>query len=91
MGTFLKIVGIIVLIFGIIVIVFSLFGLGRFLGFLGTQEMTGESNTMMPWMNWTLAGNIGGAVGGVIFIIGGAALYCLGTIYNNVKEIKARQ
>lgn len=90
MGTFLKIIGIITLVFGIIVIVFTLLGMSRFLSFLNAPNMLNESATMMPGMSWTIAGNIGGVIGGLVIIIGGAALYCLGAIYNNVIGIKAR-
>lgn len=89
MGTFLKIVGIAVLIFGIIVIVFALLGMGRYFSFLSTPDISGESTPMIPWMSWSIAGNIGGAIGGFIVVIGGVALYCLGTIYNIVIDIKA--
>ena len=91
MGTFLKVIGIIVLIFGVIVIVFSLFGFGRFLNFMSTPGVTDESTTMMPWTGMAMAGGIGGAIGGLAIIISGVALYCLGTIYNDIKNIKARQ
>ena len=90
MGTFLKIIGIITLVFGIIVIVFTLFGISRFLSFLTVPNLPNESSTMMPGTSWAIAGNISGAIGGLVIIIGGAALYCLGAIYNNVIGIKAR-
>jgi multisubunit Na+/H+ antiporter MnhG subunit len=90
MGTFLKIIGIITLVFGIIVIVFTLFGMSSFLSFLTVPNFPNESTTMMPGTGWTIAGNISGAIGGFVIIISGAALYCLGDIYNNVKEMKAR-
>jgi len=43
----------------------------------------------MPGTSWAIAGNISGAIGGLVIIIGGAALYCLGAIYNNVIDMKA--
>ncbi len=90
MGTFLKVIGIIVVVFGILVVVFSLFGAGRFLNFMTSPGTTEESAPMMPWTGMALAGGIGGALGGLGILIGGVALYCLGTIYNDIKDIKAR-
>jgi len=90
MGTFLKIIGIIVFVFGIIVIVFTLFGMSRFLSFLSSPNMPSESTPFMPGMNWTIAGDIGGAIGGLVILVGGAALYCLGAIYNNIMDMKSR-
>ncbi|NLJ48255.1 MAG: hypothetical protein GX428_01510 [Candidatus Atribacteria bacterium] len=90
MGTFLKIVGIIALVFGIIIIVFTLFGMSRFLSFLTASNLPNESSTMMPGTSWKIAENIHGAIGGLVIIIGGVALYCLGAIYNNVMDMKTR-
>jgi hypothetical protein len=52
-------------------------------------NLPNESSTMMPGTSWAIAGNISGAIGGLVIIIGGAALYCLGAIYNNVIDMKA--
>lgn len=90
MGIFLKIFGIIILVFGIIVIVFTLFGMSRFLSFLNSPYVSNESNAMMPGMSSAITGNIGGVIGGLVIIIGGVAVYCLGAIYNSVMDIKAR-
>ncbi len=93
MGTFLRIVGIIVMIFGIAVAVFSVLGLGSFMQFFqsSSSEFTpfeGEEfppmQEMRPWMG----GAVGAALAGFGVFVGGAALFCLGSIYNEVRKMR---
>ncbi len=95
MGTFLRIVGIIVMIFGIAVAVFSILGLGSFIQFFQSSSsefapFEGEEfppmQEMRPWM-W-MGGAVGAALAGFGTFVGGAALFCLGSIYNEVRKLR---
>ncbi|MEI6158007.1 MAG: hypothetical protein WCP87_06560, partial [Atribacterota bacterium] len=87
MGTFLRVIGIIVIIIGIAVMVFSFIGTGGLLNFMnknmGTSFAPGtDQNVTIPWVGMALAG-AGGAIGGFAILIGGVVLLALGTIYND--------
>lgn len=98
MGTFLKVVGIIVLVFGVIFIVLSVIGMGSFLGMLTSSyplPSPGEENfppmptpPMMGGLAWM--GGIGGIVAGFGIIVLGVALFCIGAIYNDVRVLRGR-
>ncbi|MEN3186499.1 MAG: hypothetical protein ABDK94_03740 [Atribacterota bacterium] len=98
MGTFLKVVGIIVLVFGAIFIVLSVIGMGSFLEMLTSSyplPSPGEENfpmTPAPPIMGGLAwmGGIGGILGGFGIVVLGVSLFCIGAIYNDVKALKGR-
>ncbi|MGQ9473860.1 MAG: hypothetical protein ACUVQZ_08605 [Candidatus Caldatribacteriaceae bacterium] len=95
MGTFLKVVGIIVLIFGILFIILLVVGMGSIFGLRSlTQPYTlpspGEENfpptPFVGGLSWL--GGIGSIVGGFGIIVCGVVLFCIGSIYNDVKNLR---
>ncbi|MGB9553634.1 MAG: hypothetical protein ACPL7L_04600 [bacterium] len=95
MGTFLKVVGIIVLVFGALFIVLSVVGMGSLFGGLYRSfpmPSPGEENFPggpllggLAWMS-----GIGGIVGGFAIIVLGITLFCIGSIYNDVRFLRGR-
>lgn len=91
MGTFLKVAGILVLIAGIVMIFLSVAGmwwLGYWTSPPGAQEE--EQMLPLPWGMVALAERLGAVAGGVLVFLAGAALFCVGSIYNDIKELKSR-
>ncbi len=92
MGTFLKVVGIIYIVLAILLLILSLIGLITSQSF--TQSLLQNINTEeYPFIqNIINAGFLLVIILSIIFIlplvIFGVALFVLGTIYNDVKELK---
>ncbi len=99
MGTFLKVIGVAFFCLGIVAIIFSLIGMSKpkspsyyslpppgedFYPFPEEEFFSSTSDFFSK-----LAG-IGGILGGVGALVSGAALFCLGSIYNDVKSLKKR-
>lgn len=96
MGTFLRVVGVIVLVFGALVVVLSVVGFGSFFS-MPIQPFTlpapGEENfpsspPLVGGLAWM--GGIGGILGGFGTIVLGVALFCIGSIYNDVRALRER-
>jgi len=95
MGTFLKVVGIVVLVFGALFIVLSIIGMGSLFGTLSqpfTLPSPGEeippSSPLIGGLAWM--GGIGGILGGFGIVVLGVALFCIGSIYNDVRSLRGR-
>lgn len=95
MGTFLRIVGVIVLIFGVLFIVLSVVGMGNIFGLrrIGqpyTLPSPGEENfpSMPFWGGLAWLGGVGGILGGFGIMVCGVTLFCIGSIYNDVKNLQ---
>jgi len=88
MGTFLKVVGIIVVVLGVVVVVASLLGVGSWFSFTRAYPMLPEEAPPNYWQGFWLLGGIGGVFAGLGVLIAGVALFCLGSIYNDVKSLK---
>ncbi|MCX7730881.1 MAG: hypothetical protein N2205_06665 [Candidatus Caldatribacterium sp.] len=82
MGTFLRVVGIVAMCFGIAFAALVLLGMWNWM------EALNQSTTPFPGVLWT--GSFGGVLGGFGIFVGGASLFCLGTIYNDVKALRGR-
>ncbi len=91
MGTFLKVAGVVVLIAGAALIILSIAGMWWFADWVSPPGVDFEENVLpMPWGAFALAQRLGVMLGGVLIILGGAALFCLGNIYNDVRQLKDR-
>ncbi|MGQ9622735.1 MAG: hypothetical protein ACUVTO_04730 [Candidatus Caldatribacteriaceae bacterium] len=89
MGTFLRVVGIIVMCVGVVFAVFAVFGVRGWMHFLGQSSLVPEETPSFgPLSGFVWAGGLGGILGGFGMVVGGAALFCLGTIYNEVKSLR---
>lgn len=82
MGTFLRIVGVVAMCLGIAFAAFVLLGMWNWMGALH------QSTAPFPGILWS--GSFGGVLGGFGIFVGGASLFCLGTIYNDVKSLRGR-
>jgi|UniRef100_A0A7V3YH37 hypothetical protein len=91
MGTFLRIVGIVVMCLGVVLAVFTVIGVRGWIGFL-TQSVPSEEPSFAPppFSDLVWAGGFGGVLGGFGLFVGGASLFCLGTIYNEVRSLRGR-
>lgn len=95
MGTFLKIVGIIYIILAILLIIFfgsSIMNLQTFIQGLLPQSLKAEEYQLIQVLS-----NLGYLIFIILslilflpLVIGGAALYAIGSIYNDVKNLKKR-
>lgn len=88
MGTFLRVVGIVAMIFGVAFAVLVLSGAWGWMGAMNQSTMPGES--LVPFAHLVWAQGLGGVLGGFGIFVGGASLFCLGTIYNEVKLLRGR-
>lgn len=91
MGTFLRIVGVVVMCLGVALAVFAILGARGWLQSLGqSSPMPEEMPSFTPFSMLAWAGGFGGILGGFGMVVGGASLFCLGTIYNEVKSLRGR-
>lgn len=75
MGTFLRIVGIVVMCLGVVLAVFTVIGVRGWIGFL-TQSVPSEEPSFAPppFSDLVWAGGFGGVLGGFGLFVGGAPL-----------------
>uniref|UniRef100_A0A7V4TWC4 Uncharacterized protein n=1 Tax=Candidatus Caldatribacterium saccharofermentans TaxID=1454753 RepID=A0A7V4TWC4_9BACT len=90
MGTFLRIVGIVVMCLGVVLAVFTVIGVRGWMGFLAQSTPPGGPSFVPPFSDLVWAGGFGGVLGGFGLFVGGASLFCLGTIYNEVRSLRGR-
>lgn len=93
MGTFLKVVGIIIIVLAVLGLILSIFS-GNFIGNL-TENLENYDpdvyNTLNPVMSVVQNGLIViSAVFSFFIITIGISFYVLGTIYNDVKDLKKK-
>ncbi len=88
MGTFLRIVGIVAMGFGVVFAVLVLSGMWGWMRVADQSALPDES--FMPFVHFLWAQGFGGVLGGFGIFVGGASLFCLGTIYNEVRLLRGR-
>lgn len=93
MGTFLKVIGIIIIVLAVLGLILSIFS-GNFIGNL-TENLENYDpdvyNTLNPVMSVVQNGLIViSAVFSFFIITIGISFYVLGTIYNDVKDLKKK-